>query len=91
MSVVILAAVFAFVLAFILGAALGFFSDFFAVAQNPAIDSIRKLLPGINCGGCGFPGCDSFAQAVAEGKSGDAACPVGGPSLAEKISSIISS
>ena len=88
MSLVIITAVCAFALAFILGTALGFFRDFFAVPQNPAIDRIRELLPGANCGGCGFPGCDNFAAAIAAGSAGSAVCTAGGPGVAEKISAL---
>ncbi len=35
----------------------------FAVAEDPRIGQIAGLLPGANCGGCGFPGCAAFAEA----------------------------
>ena len=88
MSIVIISAVFALVLAFILGAALGFFNHLFAVPPDPATDRIRELLPGTNCGGCGFAGCDAFAAAVSAGSAGDAVCTAGGPTTAAKIAAV---
>ncbi len=37
---------------------------------------MREALPGANCGGCGFPGCDGFASAVVEGSAEATACAV---------------
>ncbi|MDR2730460.1 MAG: RnfABCDGE type electron transport complex subunit B [Treponema sp.] len=89
MMIVIITAIFALVLAFILGTALGFFREFFAVPNDPLVDKIREVLPGANCGGCGYPGCDNYAAAVASGGAPVNACPVGGPSVAEKIASML--
>jgi len=59
------------------------------VKPNPLEENIRAILPGANCGGCGYPGCDAFAAAVAKGDAPPDACPVGGPSLASKIGRIM--
>ena len=88
MTVILITAVFALTLAFVLGTALGFFRDFFAVPQDPLAEKIRGVLPGANCGACGFPGCDNYAAAIAAGKAGISACTVGGPSVAEKLAGI---
>lgn len=60
-------------------------SKVFAVPSNPKKDAVRELLPGANCGGCGYPGCDGCAEAIAEGKAPVNACPVGGNEVAAKI------
>ena len=62
-------------------------SKIFAVPENPLRDSIREALPGANCGGCGYPGCDGCAEAIAAGKAPVNACPVGGAAAAAKIAS----
>ena len=36
----------------------------FAVQEDPRIGQVAELLPGANCGGCGFPGCGSMADAL---------------------------
>jgi len=48
----------------------------FAVETDPRQDEISDALPGANCGGCGYAGCNDFAAAVVEGKVGPEECPV---------------
>ena len=48
----------------ILGLALAVAGRFFTVERDPKIDAVRALLPGANCGGCGYPGCDGLASAI---------------------------
>jgi electron transport complex protein RnfB len=60
-----------------------------AVKPNPLEENIRAVLPGANCGACGYPGCDAFAAAIGKGDAPPDACPVGGPALAEKIGEIM--
>ncbi|WP_028975316.1 RnfABCDGE type electron transport complex subunit B [Spirochaeta cellobiosiphila] len=61
----------------------------FAVEEDPRIDEVTELLPGANCGGCGFPGCRGFAEAlVGASESGDLgtlACPPGGADTMAKV------
>ena len=60
------------------GIILGIAAIKFRVERDPKIDSIREALPGANCGGCGFAGCDALAEAIATGKAPVNGCPVGG-------------
>lgn len=71
------------------GVGLGFAAIKFHVEQDPKIAKVRDCLPGANCGGCGFTGCDAFAAAVVEGKAKTNGCPVGGASVAEKVSDVL--
>ena len=50
---------------------------------------VRAELPGNNCGGCGFAGCDALAKAIAAGEAAVGACPVGGEPVAAKIAAIM--
>ena len=52
-------------------------------------DGSWEELPGNNCGGCGFPGCDGLAAAIAKGEAPVNACPVGGAAAAAKIAAIM--
>jgi electron transport complex protein RnfB len=61
-------------LGLVLGLGLAIASKIFAVETDPNVEKVRELLPGANCGGCGFPGCDGFAKAVAEGKADASKC-----------------
>jgi len=89
MSIVLITALFALILAFFLGLALGFFKEFFAVEQDPLIGQIREVLPGANCGACGFPGCDGYAAALAGGDAGINKCSVGGQPVADKLAVLV--
>lgn len=73
----------------IFGLGLGFAAIKFKVEQNPKIPLVRDVLPGANCGGCGFAGCDAFASNVVEGNAKVNGCPVGGANVAAKISEIL--
>lgn len=62
----------------------------FHVYEDPRIAQIQEILPGANCGACGFPGCPGLAAAlVASDTMEGMNCPVGGPALMEQIGSIL--
>lgn len=46
------------------------------VEVDPKVAAVRDLLPGANCGGCGFASCDQFAEALAAGKTEPGGCVV---------------
>ncbi|MEJ2501914.1 MAG: (Fe-S)-binding protein [Gemmatimonadota bacterium] len=46
------------------------------VWEDPRIDEVDELLPGANCGACGYAGCRAFAEAVIAGKEPPATCTV---------------
>ncbi len=63
---------------------------FFGVRENEKISELRDILPGANCGACGYAGCDSYAKALAEDPSVPCnLCIPGGASCAEQISKIL--
>ncbi len=74
---------------FLFGAILAYASQKFHVEVNPKQQEVRDVLPGANCGGCGFASCDAYAQAAAEGKAGTNRCVVGGRAVAEKVAAIM--
>ena len=53
----------------------------FEVEVNEKEEAVRAELPGNNCGGCGYPGCDGLAAAIANGEAPVNACPVGGDAV----------
>jgi Na+-translocating ferredoxin:NAD+ oxidoreductase RNF subunit RnfB len=89
LEVALKTAAFSALLAFALGSALGFFKKIFAVREDPLIGQIREILPGANCGACGYPGCDGYAAALAAGNAGSGACSVGGKETADKLSALV--
>ncbi|SMP49760.1 RnfABCDGE type electron transport complex subunit B [Anoxynatronum buryatiense] len=76
-------------LGLVFGAGLAYASQKFKVDVDPKVTTIRDLLPGANCGGCGVPGCDSFAKLVSSGEAAVDGCPVGGPELAQKLAEVM--
>ena len=61
----------------------------FEIPSDPKRDAVRNALPGANCGGCGFAGCDALADAIASGAAPINACPVGGAAVAAEIAKIM--
>lgn len=58
----------------VLGIILALASRIFAVHVDERIEKIGELLPGANCGGCGYTGCAALAEAIAAGKAPVDAC-----------------
>lgn len=73
----------------IIGLILSLAGKKFAVETDERESLVREALPGNNCGGCGFPGCDGAAAAVVSGKAPVTVCPVGGAAVAGKIGEIM--
>ena len=73
----------------IIGVLLGIASEAFKVEVDEKEILVRAELPGNNCGGCGFPGCDGLAAAIAKGTAAVNGCPVGGAAVADKIAAIM--
>lgn len=79
------------VISLIIGLVLGIAEKVFHVETDERESKVRDELPGSNCGGCGYAGCDSLAKAIAKGEAPVSACPVGGMPVAEKIAAIMGS
>ncbi len=73
----------------LIGLFLGIASEKLKADTDERQVKIRQALPGINCGGCGYAGCDALASAIAEGKAPVTGCPVGREKTAEKIREIM--
>lgn len=76
-------------LGLVFGLVLAFASRVFAVDEDPRKELLMELMPGANCGACGFAGCSAYADAVIDGTTVVGACPVGGAELAGKMASIM--
>ena len=62
----------------------------FAVEEDPRIDLVQAVLPGANCGGCGFAGCRNFAEAcVKAGSIQGLSCPVGGEPVMDQVAKLL--
>ena len=54
-------------LGLIFGLVLAAASKVFHVETDPRLDQLNQVLPGANCGGCGYAGCSGYAEAVLAG------------------------
>lgn len=62
----------------------------FKVEEDPRIDEVEAVMPGANCGGCGFAGCRAFASSCAGAENLDNNyCPVGGNETMKKVAAIL--
>lgn len=57
-----------------------------AVPKDEKAEAIRDMLPGANCGACGYSGCEGYAKAMASGEAKPGLCTVGGEAVAKTIS-----
>jgi electron transport complex protein RnfB len=72
-----------------LGAILGLAARYLKVEGNPVIEKLVEVLPGAQCGQCGFPGCGPAAEAMAEGRAGVSICTPGGRAVAEQLAALL--
>jgi Na+-translocating ferredoxin:NAD+ oxidoreductase RNF subunit RnfB len=72
-------------LGILLAVILYFVAQKFKVFEDPRIDEVVEILPGANCGGCGYAGCRAFAETLVKNDDISALlCPVGGSSVMNK-------
>ena len=68
-----------------LGVMLGFAAKYLKVEAGAMVQEIEDMLPGSQCGQCGYPGCSPAAEAVANGQAPVTMCPPGGKALAQAL------
>lgn len=74
------------ILGIVAAVVLYFVAQKFKVEEDPRIDDVEKMLPGANCGGCGFAGCRAFATAMVENDDIlNLYCAVGGADCMSRI------
>lgn len=72
----------------IFGGGLAFAAKKFHTEADPRLAAILEVLPGANCGGCGYPGCGGYADALLKDAPTNR-CPVGGANLVGKLAEIL--
>jgi Na+-translocating ferredoxin:NAD+ oxidoreductase RNF subunit RnfB len=73
----------------ILATGLAVASVVFKTESDPRVEELLEVLPGANCGACGYPGCQGLAAALAKGSAPAGACVVGGAPVAQKVAAIL--
>lgn len=71
------------------GVGLSFASKIFAVKVDERIEKVKELLPGANCGACGFSGCDGMAEAIVNDGVHPSKCPVSNQEIVSAISKLM--
>ncbi len=90
MNVVVITILILGILGAVAAIILYFVAQKFKVFEDPRIDKVEEVLPAANCGGCGFPGCRAFAEAMV--KTDDLStlnCPVGGADTMKAAATIL--
>lgn len=66
---IIIAVAVVLVISGLMGLLLAVADKYLYVAVDERIETVTGMLPNANCGGCGYPGCPGFAEALVEGKA----------------------
>lgn len=59
------------------------------VWEDPRLEGVIRLLPGTNCGACGFPGCRGFAEQLVGGRTSPATCTVMAPDQRTEVAEFL--
>lgn len=89
MSSILVAALAVGCVGLVLGLVVGLVVLFFSVQSDPRIEKISEILPGANCGGCGFAGCCDFARAIVEKGADPTSCAACGQEEVKRIGEIL--
>ena len=74
----------------VLGLILGIANMYLVAEEDERVEVVTDKLPGVNCGGCGYPGCAGFANALIEGEvSKVSSCMVSSQVIREEIAAYL--
>ena len=76
-------------LGMVLSIVLGLAAKVFYVYVDPRIESILDILPGANCGGCGYAGCGDYAEAIVQHGADPNLCVAAGPETTEAVCTLM--
>lgn len=89
MNSILIAVLVVTVLGLLAGVLLTLASHFLRVKENETVKQLRECLPGVNCGACGYTGCDDYARALSEGNVKPNLCIPGADGVAANIAEIL--
>jgi len=73
----------------LLGVGLAFAAKLLAVKKDERVELVESVLPGLNCGACGYPGCSGYAAGIVKEEAPLTLCSPGGAEVAKKIAEIM--
>ena len=76
-------------LGLVFGLVLAAASRVFYVETDPRLEQLNQCLPGANCGGCGYAGCNAYAEAVLKGEAKIGLCASGGSECSKAMAAIM--
>ena len=76
-------------LGLLLGFSLAIAGKYLKVEADPLVEKVESLMPGSQCGQCGFPGCRPAAEALVKGEAQVTLCPPGGTALVEQLAKLL--
>lgn len=83
---IVIAMLISFAIAGLLGLGLALADKFLRVEEDPRLQRVTEMLPGANCGGCGYPGCSGYAASIVNKEVDNLnACKVSKAEQKEKI------
>ena len=89
MNIILVTAIILTTLGLLVGIFLTIASKSLEVKEDELLINIRNCLPGTNCGGCGYAGCDSLATAIFNNEAKGNECVVGGKDVSDKIAKLL--
>ncbi|MDO4460611.1 MAG: RnfABCDGE type electron transport complex subunit B, partial [Clostridia bacterium] len=89
MNPILLAVIIVAAIGLIAGIGLAVASVVMAVPKDEKAEAIEGVLPGANCGACGFSGCAGYAAALSKGEAKVGLCSPGGADVADAIGEIL--
>lgn len=89
MNPILLAVLIVAAIGLIAGVGLSVASIIMAVPKDEKAEALLGVLPGANCGACGFSGCSGYAEAMSKGEAEVGQCPVGGQACASACGEIL--
>jgi len=73
----------------VLGLGLAIAEKKLSIPKDEKLEELEAMMPGANCGGCGYAGCSAYANAVYQGKVLPGLCSPGGEDLAKHMAQVL--
>ncbi len=90
MTIIIVAVAVVTIIGILCAVMLSVASKVMAVEVDERVEKVRECLPGANCGGCGFAGCDGYAAALVEDPDMPLTlCAPGGAAAAQAMAAVL--